>query len=61
MFIYIPVILNELFEPYCATVLENVSEFISSPDENIRQITFRVSFLGVIEGYENSYFELWKE
>jgi hypothetical protein len=42
VFVFIPGILKEGFEPYIKEVLENILEFVSAEDEKIREMSLRV-------------------
>ncbi len=42
IFVFVPVILKEKFQPYIKYVLENTVEYVSDEDEKTREISLRV-------------------
>jgi len=42
IFVFLPVIMKNSFEPYIKEILENISEYVSDDDERTREITLRV-------------------
>lgn len=42
IFIYTPLILRELFEPFINEVIAHVGELVSSEEEKVREISLRV-------------------
>ena len=42
VFIYLPVVLQEKFQPYIKKVLENTVEFVTDEDQKVRDTSLKV-------------------
>lgn len=57
IFVFLPVIMKNSFEPFIKEILENICEYVSDDDERTREITLRVLRI-LIQNYGSSNAEM---